>query len=548
MTKIYIVVFILFLISIFLFVAAFIYVDKEGHETYYYAVKLDERDVGTIKVEKFVTEDKFLYKSSCDTPFGALVTGEKSKLILDRRYNLESYSRERFANGAIETAYMERRDNAASFVATADAKFACLKGIPIKEGTFVFEEDSPVTYIPLIENYDFRKGRFQGFNAITNFPALLPPIRRFVTLTSVRDEYVSVGSRKIKTECMFVKIRNYPQVSIWVAKSDKSLVMLDMPDRRLKIVRQSSPCALQARPYAAEGDGYLAREASFKSGNVRLAGTFTAPIKEGRHPAVLLVWGEGPQDREYQGFFTSIADYLSRHGFSVLRFDKRGIGASGGDYSSAAASDTVEDVKAALGYLAESNEVDPERIAVLGHAKGAFYAAKAAMGKEGIKAFVLMAPIESMAELPESNWNEAYLKLVSESALETKEYVVNTKGNWASVLGKRCYLKKAREELEEKPIDTIKNITTPVFILQGREDEEVFAESAFNIDKALEGAGNSQTTLLYFGYLGHFFGEIVNDGIYRMRYDLDAGVLEAIKSWLAKNLPPSGDSASSSGS
>ena len=100
-------------------------------------------------------------------------------------------------------------------------------------------------------------------------------------------------------------------------------------------------------------------------------------------------------------------------------------------------------------------------------------------------------------------------------------------------------MKKAREELEEKPADAIKNITTPVFILQGREDEEVFAGSAFNIGKALEGAGNSQTTLLYFGYLGHFFGEIVNDGIHRMHYDLDAGVLEAIKSWLAKNLPPS---------
>ena len=68
-------------------------------------------------------------------------------------------------------------------------------------------------------------------------------------------------------------------------------------------------------------------------------------------------------------------------------------------------------------------------------------------------------------------------------------------------------------------------------------DEEVFAGSAFNIDKALEAAGNSQTTLLYFGYLGHFFGEIVNDGVKRMHYDVDAGVLEAIKDWLAKNLP-----------
>ena len=83
MAKLYLFVFILFLASVFLFVAAFVYLDKAKHKTYYYTINLDGHDVGAIRIEKFLTEDKILYKSLTDIPFGLLVTSEKRKIVLN---------------------------------------------------------------------------------------------------------------------------------------------------------------------------------------------------------------------------------------------------------------------------------------------------------------------------------------------------------------------------------------------------------------------------------------------------------------------------------
>ena len=69
---------------------------------------------------------------------------------------------------------------------------------------------------------------------------------------------------------------------------------------------------------------------------IRLAGTLTIPASDGPHPAVALLTGSGPQDRDETVFghrpFLVLADYLSRRGIVVLRFDDRGIGQSTGNF------------------------------------------------------------------------------------------------------------------------------------------------------------------------------------------------------------------------
>lgn len=548
MRNIYITVAALFLLSVILFIGAFVYLDKEKHATYHYIVNVDGHDVGAIKIEKFVTEDKILYRSSSDIPFYPLSANSKSRIVLDNKYNLSSYSKETLLNGAPETIHLENKNDILSFTATFQSEFAYLKEIPINKKTFVFEEESPVTYMPLIENYNFRKGRFQGFNAIINFSTFKPPMKRLVTLTSIRDEYLKIGSKKIKTEHLLLKIRNYPQGSLWVAKSDKSLIMVEIPDSKLKITRTFSPKTFSAKEYGSEKEGYESRDVIIKTKNVQLAGTLSAPKGDNKYPTVLLIWGDGPQDRQYQGFFYSIADYLSRWGFCVVRFDKRGIGSSGGEFSATTDSDTIEDVKAALEYAATQKEVDPERIAILGHSKGVFYASAAASSNDTVKALVLMSPVTSfgigadinfdaMKQLAaESRWSEDYLKLVMRSRMETLDKIKNNNKNWTAILGKRCFLKKMREELTENPVEGVKNIKIPVLILQERDSAAGLAESASILDKALEESGNKAHTLTYFGYLGRFFGTLVNDGVHKMHYEADKDVLYTIKSWLEKSL------------
>jgi pimeloyl-ACP methyl ester carboxylesterase len=101
----------------------------------------------------------------------------------------------------------------------------------------------------------------------------------------------------------------------------------------------------------------------FSSGDIQLAGTLTSPNTGGKHPAIILVHGSGPEDREYMLPF---ARFLIRHGMAVLGYDKRGVGGSTGNWNTASFDDLAGDVVAAFEYLKTRGDVDRRQIGLLG--------------------------------------------------------------------------------------------------------------------------------------------------------------------------------------
>lgn len=546
MRNFYLTLIFLFIISILVFLSSFLFLDKEKHQTYLYTAALDNHEIGTIKIDAYITEDKLLYKSISETPFHPTFTGSRSRIVLDRKHGLRSYEKENYGTvGASEVIYVENNDDGISFVATGRSRFAWLDKYPTKEGVFVFKEDSPLTYLPIIENYDFRKGRSQGFNAITHFSTFMPPMRRHVTLTSVRDEYLTIDSKNIKTEYLLLKIRNYPQGGVWVSKSDKSLVKIEIPGRGIRITREYSPKKIKAQEYSIDTTGYLIRDANFKNRNIQLSGTLSLPAGEAKYPGILLIGGDGPEDRQYQGLFASMADFLARNGYAVLRFDRRGIGLSEGDSAQTTDELFLEDINAAINYMKEQKEIDPDKMILIGHSKGTFYASKAASGRTDIKALILMAPVISFPmredlspdDLKETaaryGWSDEYLKLYMKSNMDTLEKTRGTTHSWASILGQRCFVGKVREEALEDPVKTAKGLgAIPALILQGKLDDPSPIDPAAVIDKALEEGGNMDHTVTYFSYMGPFLGRYVHDGIHRIHYEADSGVMDTMKAWL----------------
>ena len=123
-------------------------------------------------------------------------------------------------------------------------------------------------------------------------------------------------------------------------------------------------------------------EVTFANGEVTLAGTLTLPPSSGRHPAVLLVSGSGPQDSDgatvaIPGYrpFAAIAKHLARNGIAVLRYDDRGVGESSGDYGTATEPDFVNDARAALEFLLGRSDIDTKRVGVVGQSEGGMIAA-----------------------------------------------------------------------------------------------------------------------------------------------------------------------------
>lgn len=130
-------------------------------------------------------------------------------------------------------------------------------------------------------------------------------------------------------------------------------------------------------------------------GGVRLAGTLTLPEGKGPFPAVVLIAGSGANGRDEKVFghalFLVLADHLTRHGVAVLRFDKRGVGQSTGDFATATSTDFAADTEAGAAYLRSRPEIDRRRIGLIGHSEGGVIAPMVADRDPAIAFLVLMA-------------------------------------------------------------------------------------------------------------------------------------------------------------
>lgn len=127
-----------------------------------------------------------------------------------------------------------------------------------------------------------------------------------------------------------------------------------------------------------------------------LAATMTKPANApAKMPAIVLIGGSGPTDRDESvagiPVFGQLAGQLADAGFLVLRYDKRGIGQSGGRPEAATISDYADDARAAVTWLSKRKDVDKDRIALVGHSEGAAVAMITASREKKVKALVLVA-------------------------------------------------------------------------------------------------------------------------------------------------------------
>jgi pimeloyl-ACP methyl ester carboxylesterase len=142
---------------------------------------------------------------------------------------------------------------------------------------------------------------------------------------------------------------------------------------------------------------YKEEEVEFenKTGGFKLAGTLTSPETGGPFPAVVLITGSGPENRDEEVFghkpFLVLSDYLTRQGIAVLRYDDRGVGKSGGDSKTATTADLATDVLAAFEYLKNRKDIDTKHIGLLGHSEGGVIAPIVANEAPDVAFVVLMA-------------------------------------------------------------------------------------------------------------------------------------------------------------
>jgi pimeloyl-ACP methyl ester carboxylesterase len=221
-----------------------------------------------------------------------------------------------------------------------------------------------------------------------------------------------------------------------------------------------------------------------------LGATITKPATPAaRMPVVILLADSGLGDRDgfTQGIATlaQLAGSMAEAGFLALRYDKRGHGQSGGRAESATIQDSAEDVRAVVRWLGQRKDVDPKRIAVVGHGEGAWVALLTAAREKRISAVVAIAgPSTTGAELVLDQQRQS-LDQMKLTPQEREQKVALQKQIQAAVLSGKGWESIPRDErraadtpwfqslLGFDPARVIKDVRQPLLFLHGELDKQV---------------------------------------------------------------------------
>ena len=347
---------------------------------------------------------------------------------------------------------------------------------------------------------------------------------------------------------------------IWV-DDDLRLIRASIPSASIEVARDdvTSVSSRVARTHHPGDEDVRVQSAGFS-----LATTVTTPLGretaiDDRWPAVLLVPGSGSVDRDeiVSGvpIFGQLAGTLADAGYLVARYDKRGSGQSGGRPESATLEDYAEDVREIIRYLDDRDDVDRDRISVVGHSEGGWVALLAASRENKIDALALIATpaisghdrvLEQQRteltrlELPESEHQERVV--LQERILDA----VVGDGSWEGVpadLRRQAETPWFRSFLNFEPSEIVRRVRQPLLLLHGEFDQQVPPYHADRLEEMARGRRHRQASVevMKLAGINHLLVPATTDSLDEYAGLTDAQVapqvVEVLTDWIRRSLP-----------
>ncbi len=260
----------------------------------------------------------------------------------------------------------------------------------------------------------------------------------------------------------------------------------------------------------------------FSNGDVQLAGTVITPHTSGRHPAIILVHGSGPANRDAMLPF---ARFLIRRGMAVLAYDKRGVGGSTGDWNTASFEDLASDVVAAFEYMKTRHNIDSAQIGLLGVSQAGWIMPLAAVRAKDIAFLISVSgagvpAAETTMDQARNEMSASGMKpqIVEQivGVMKLQYHFARTGQGWDEYAAAReqlvarigrppdtfpgkpdhPYLQFIRRLYFHDPGPTLRQLRVPVLALFGELDNNILAEKNKTAwEAALKAGGNTDYTL-----------------------------------------------------
>ena len=384
---------------------------------------------------------------------------------------------------------------------------------------------------------------------------VVPQAELVVVVNAVAAERMQIGST-------FYDVRRYDLAlrttggdvpATITATADGALVRLSVPAQALDVVRDDvASSTSRTQIFTNPGD----ESATIPALGFNIGATLTRP-KTGpaRLPVAILLAGSGIGDRDGTAFgvptLAHLAGRIADAGIMAVRFDKRGYGQSGGRAESATLNDYAEDVRSVIKWLGSRKDVDPKRIAVVGHSEGAWVGMLAATREGKIAALVMLAGAGSTGADLILEQQQTALDASTITGADRDSRVALQKQIHAAVLSGKGWegvppaLRKQADTpwfqsvLTFDPSKTIKNVRQPMLLVHGNLDKQVpLAHAEKLADMARTASKSKSVELVVVRGVNHLLvpattGEVSEYATLTDR-NVSADVSTAVTGWLTK--------------
>jgi pimeloyl-ACP methyl ester carboxylesterase len=339
--------------------------------------------------------------------------------------------------------------------------------------------------------YEVLAARLASAQPGAEIPTYVPPGGEVkVTVRSVTPEDVKTPAGIVKTRKHEIAVHNPGGAVQMIVTSDENqrLARLEVPSSTLTVVRNDlAGVAVRALTARNPTDS----DVTIPANGFTIAGTLTPPAVPGRLklPTVVLVPGSGHVDRDSTvakiPIMSQLAGALAEQGYLVLRYDKRGVGQSGGRAEAATERDYADDLIGIVKWLEKRDDVDSRRITVVGHSEGGSIGMLAASREKKIDALVLIAaPGTPGADLILEQQRHELDRLKLPDAEKAQKIDLQKKIQAAVVSGtgwesipedvrKQADTPWFRSLLLHDPAEVLPRVKQPILIIQGDLDTQV---------------------------------------------------------------------------
>jgi len=475
-------------IMIFLVIAAFFYVDVNGHIGYRYRLFADDIFSGVIKIDRYVTEDKIIYKSNAKYSRFEKYPEISEKLFLDKKNMVPLKFVKNSAGVKAERRLTLFVQNEGSYdlLFLESPEFIGFEKIKFDTARVIFSPKDIMLYMPLIERYNFWKKGTQFFDLLIPIDKSVPPIEGELEIRYLQDEYILFNDCKTEVESFVIKSNIFPEIKVFLSKYMHRVLSVEIekqnikfvltqciegPDKKIehlkrkvvsllkcgKITDKKGKAVLEVSTDGEEEeivDSGRKQDLAVKTkkqkifvetGDSFFAGEIWIPFGEGNFPAIIISSEDTPGFNLEQDIPDLLGEFFSSAGFITLTFNNFGRQKSQGKRFASRDKKNTANITAAAKFLAKHPLVGNRGISLIGLSEGAYSALRTASSLPEIKECVLL-------NLPLSSEKTGLFKEENiEKELETKCGEFGVKTGSADVLKENAKkIKKWREDIINK--------------------------------------------------------------------------------------------------